>query len=990
MKFSKIVLFLLILFSGLSAQSSSQIFYDAMAAFHNSEFSKAYQLFSSMDEIDGLDEEILSTSKYYKGEALFNLGRFSAAENVLQNFIEQYPLSNFREAVYYRLGVIYFQLEGYQKSREYLLNLLNKYPNSEFSGSAMFMIGESFSKAGSLSDAEEFLKNAIDKSRNNKYLDYNIYSLAGIYERNGDYENAVKYYDELLAYYNESDLAPYAQLRIGVSYFKLKKYDNAILELSDPLIEQLSPELQTEANLALANSFFRLKEYDNAADVFNKMMENLPEGTSEEELKYGLAWIDFQRHNYEGAFEIFSELSKSGSDSIAVNSLFYAAESKRYAGEPQEAVKIYDEFVEKYPESPLAQRAGLNRGIVFFNKGESAQSERYLISSADSKDDYTRGRALTLLGEISLNQKDYKSANTNFNAASEITALDASMKNRALFGLAVSQFYLKKYNEAIKKLNILYEDDNFETEKAAFYLAESYMAMDDYRTALRYYNKIDTKEGAIGVQALLGKAYANFNLKDFANSAAMFEEFIQGAPENKNLIEAKLRLADSYYGTKRYAKASETYREVFYKDDANLQNDYVYYQYGQALFKSGKYNEAIQAFSNLQERYSYSKYTDDAQYLKGWINFQQGQFREAISKYRELFIRYPDSKIKPIALYSIGDSYFNLGKYDSSIVYYRRMLDDYPNTDFVYDAINGLQYAFLAKDQPENAVSQIERFVASNPRLRIIDQIAFKKGDIYYTTGNYRMAKLSYQDFIKDYPKSDLIPNAYYWIGKSSANLGEDEEAKRNLRIVADQYTDSEVGTSAVIDLGKIYEKTGDLTSAIDLYGKVIESQVQKGDKIAELLYMKGMAEKANADTAAVYETLNQILTYHEGTIFADKSKIELGILEGARGNFESAENLFRDLAHNRLDDIGAEAQYLYGRALLEQEKYREAITAFVRVRSVFSNYDEWYTLSLLELGDSYAALEDKAQAAEMYKAVIKRHPKDEFGAEANKKLKEL
>ncbi len=990
MKFSKLVFFTLFLFSGLSAQSSTQLFYDAMAAYHNSEFAKAYQLFTSMEEIEGVDEEILSTSKYYKGESLFSLGQFTGAENVFRNFIEQYPLSNFREAVYYKLGVIYFQLGEYEKSREFLLNLLNRYPNSDFAGSAMFMVGESYSKAGSVSQAEEFLKNAVDKSRNNKYLDYNIYSLANLYEKNGDYENAVKYYDELLAYYGDSKLAPYAHLRIGVSYFKLKKYDNAILELTDPMIEKLSPELRTEANLALANSFFRLKEYESAADVFKKMMDELPAGTTEEELKYGLAWIDFQRHNYEGAYETFYELSKSGSDSIAVNSLYYAAESKRYQGEPQEAVKIYDEFIEKYPDTPLSQRATLNRGIVFFNKGDEAQSERYLISSVESKDDYTRGRALTLLGEINLSQKDYKSANINFKAASEVDALDVSLTNRALFGLAVSQFYLKNYDVAVKNLNKLYEDKNFETEKAAFYLAETYMAKDDYRTALRYYNKINNNDEVIGTQAVFGKAYANFNLKDFANAAGLFEEYIRRSPDAKNLIDAKLRLADCYYGTKRYAKASETYREVFQKENSRLKNDYVYYQYGQALFKSGKYNEAIQAFNNLQERYPYSKYADDTQYLKGWINFQQGQFRAAIDNYRDLFLKYPDSKVKPVALYSIGDSYFNLGKYDSAIVNYRRMLDDYPNTDFVYDAINGLQYAFLAKDQPENAVSQIDRFVAANPRLKIIDQVAFKKGDIYYTTGNYRMAKLSYQEFVEDFPNSSLVPNAYYWIGKSASNLGEDEEAKRYFRIVADQHADSEIGTSAIIDLGKLYEKTGDLNSAIELYDKVIESQVQQGDKIAELLFMKGMAEKANEDTAAVYETLNQILTYHEGTIFADQSKIELGILEGARGNFESAESLFRELAQKRLDDIGAEAQYLYGSALLEQKKYREAITAFVRVRSVYSNYDEYYTLSLLKLGDAYAALEDKAQASEMYKAVIKRHPKDEFGAEANKKLKEL
>ena len=74
----------------------------------------------------------------------------------------------------------------------------------------------------------------------------------------------------------------------------------------------------------------------------------------------------------------------------------------------------------------------------------------------------------------------------------------------------------------------------------------------------------------------------------------------------------------------------------------------------------------------------------------------------------------------------------------------------------------------------------------------------------------------------------------------------------------------------------------------------------------------------------------------------------------------------------------------------MEQDKIVDAISAFVRVRSVFSGYDEWYTKSLLKLGDCYTKLNDKAKAKEMYQAVVKRHPQDELGKEARDKIKKL
>ena len=110
--------------------------------------------------------------------------------------------------------------------------------------------------------------------------------------------------------------------------------------------------------------------------------------------------------------------------------------------------------------------------------------------------------------------------------------------------------------------------------------------------------------------------------------------------------------------------------------------------------------------------------------------------------------------------------------------------------------------------------------------------------------------------------------------------------------------------------------------------------------------------------------------------------------LNGSR--FPNAEILFGEVAKNRTDDIGAESQYYLGVVLYEQAKYEEAISALVRVRTVYVSYDEWFIKSLIKLGDCYIKINDKKNAREMYRAVIKRHPNDDFGNEAKNKMKEL
>ena len=47
-------------------------------------------------------------------------------------------------------------------------------------------------------------------------------------------------------------------------------------------------------------------------------------------IRYGLAWIHFQKGNYNDAYKLFNLLSQSTDDSVAIKSLYWSGEAKRY------------------------------------------------------------------------------------------------------------------------------------------------------------------------------------------------------------------------------------------------------------------------------------------------------------------------------------------------------------------------------------------------------------------------------------------------------------------------------------------------------------------------------------------------------------------------------------------------------------------------------------------------------------------------------------
>ncbi len=67
----------------------------------------------------------------------------------------------------------------------------------------------------------------------------------------------------------------------------------------------------------------------------------------------------------------------------------------------------------------------------------------------------------------------------------------------------------------------------------------------------------------------------------------------------------------------------------------------------------------------------------------------------------------------------------------------------------------------------------------------------------------------AYQGFIKNYPESSLLPNAYYWLGELYMVKSLTQEAERVFNTVVDKYPQSRKVADASYKLGQIYSRYG-------------------------------------------------------------------------------------------------------------------------------------------------------------------------------------
>jgi TolA-binding protein len=971
------------------SQSIPDEYNKAMDYYNQELYADAQKIFSKIIKDYGIEDELYASARFYSANSLLNMSKQEEAATGFEYLVNNVVWSKFREESLFKLGLIYFDIKRYALCRKNLLILIYQYPLSEHNGIAMYWIGESYAAEGKLDQSIDFLTKAIADKSGNRYRDYSLYALASVYEKNKDYQNAVKYYDELLTYHSSSPLAEQAQVRIGVCYFYLKDYYNSILELSDPTVEKLSPENLAEALYILANSQYRVEDYTDAVKTYSEIINKFPDSRVYRDAQYGLGWSQFQQGKYDEAYEVFNNLSQ-GDDSLAIQSFIYKGEAKRYAGNYKEALKVFQDFLNLYPDDPSIPMVESLIGLIYFEQNNYDLSTKYLVNATSSEDPVIRAKALTMIGEIELNKKHFKKARDNFEPAVQITTAENDIHLRALLGLGVSLFFLEQPDQATEYLREA-ENTNpsFESDRINFYMAECYFKAGKYQEALSRYNSIKSKDDEFVKQILYSKGYCFFNLGNYSNAASQFSEFIDRYPNDSRVTDARLRLADSYFGSKNFAAASAMFKKLFQSGQYSSDDPYTYYQYAQALYKSGESEAAVKEFQTLQQKFPKTVYGENSLFTIGFIRFQNNDYKNAIEDYRNVLLVYKNSSLAPVVYYSIGDAYFNLEMYDSAIVNYQKVLVKYPSSDYVFDAVNGIQYSYVAMGKPDNAINLINGFVAQNPNLKFSDQIYFKKGEIYYSQRDYKNAKISYQEFIAKYPNSPLVPEAYYWLGKSSQNLKEDQEAIFYFNKVFEIYPGSESAAVSVIELGKMYDATGNYQASIDLMEKA-SVVLKDSPRLPEVLFIKGTAYIKADDVQKAYATFEELATYHPETLFADKAKIEMGLIDLAAGRYDVAEKNFLEVAQKRTDELGASSQYYYGLSLYDQDKTTDAISALVRIRTVYSIYDEWMVKSYLLLGDCYVKLGDNRKAEEMYRAVIANHKTDQFGEEARKKINQL
>ena len=83
-----------------------------------------------------------------------------------------------------------------------------------------------------------------------------------------------------------------------------------------------------------------------------------------------------------------------------------------------------------------------------------------------------------------------------------------------------------------------------------------------------------------------------------------------------------------------------------------------------------------------------------------------------------------------------------------------------------------------------------------------------------YYKGNYENSIILFEEFLNNYPDSDLVPNAHYWIGENYYSAKNYPKALREFQFVVSNFPEHQKGWDAQLKIGLTYYQMNDFKSA--------------------------------------------------------------------------------------------------------------------------------------------------------------------------------
>ena len=491
---------------------------------------------------------------YWTARSEYELNLFDQALDLYKQF-KKHPKKSNVESIFrlnYDIGYVYFKLGEYEYSLKSFkaFNKENDYLDKSYQIDTYLRIGDSQFALKKYWPAMESYNTAI--ALNPKSAPYATYQKAlsyGFVDRN---IKKIETLNNFIKEYPNDPLVDDVFFELANTYSSEMDYDKA-LSIYDELISKfkVSPYL-AKSNLNKGLILYNLEEYNSSKKVLEKVAVKYKKYSIGEQALSVLKEIAIDMGNVSDFSKWIKEKKLDKFTNVEIEKTLYnSAEKKFIEGNKNVALKLFEEYLDLYPEGPFSKEATYYLAEIYFEKQKWDKALLAYQSLITGEISVYSEKALTRIIILLKNKNQQIEAIKYMEKLLEIASFEEN-KRFAKFNLMRTYFESQEIEKAI-----MFSDDILKLKDldervywdAHSIRARSFIMLKDSIKAAQSYKLLEKAPvGEIVAEATYFRAFLLNKEKKYIESNKLINKIARSSSQESNWnVKALLLLAKNYY-----------------------------------------------------------------------------------------------------------------------------------------------------------------------------------------------------------------------------------------------------------------------------------------------------------------------------------------------------------------------------------------------------------------------------------------------------------
>ncbi|HEA30288.1 MAG TPA: tetratricopeptide repeat protein [Leeuwenhoekiella sp.] len=968
-RFLTFSLLVLLSVAPLSAQQSAAFTNDrvqynkALTLYSNAQYLPAQALFEKVKE-NATDPTVEADCAYYIANAAVRLNQ-QGADQLMQNFVENYPTSTKRNSAFKDVADYYFENGNYGKAKRWYeqvqIGNLTRKEQERYN----FNMGYVHFKTRQPEEALAYFARVHDSE---KYGPRAKYYEGFIAYGKDDYDQAKELFEEVEAEEGKQEELSYFKSDLA---FKSGNFEEAITQAKEKLATADRREV-SELNKIIGESYFNLEQYAEALPYLKEYKGERGKWTNTD--YYQLGYTYYKQGDYEQAISEFNKIV-DGKNSVAQNAYYHLADAYLKTGRKQEALNAFRNASEMDFDAQIKQDSFYNYAKLSYEIGNAYESAPKVITSylATYRDAPQKQEMESLLVDSYLTSKNYEAAMGLFESSADFK--DPTAYQQVAFYYGIDQYNDGKYDDAVVsfKKALKYQENSELTAKSLYWEAESEFNLNRIDAALSTFNNFKQSPGASTLQEYenldYNLGYAHFKKKNYKEAASYFDNYVtSGGTDEVRQGDAYVRLGDSYFIDRKYWPAMEAYNAALEIPSAD--RDYAAFQKAISYGFVDRKSDKIEGLRDFTSRFPSSSYRDDALYELGNTYVSQQKNQEGIAAYDRLISEIPQSKFVSKALLKKALIYDNTGRSNEALTIFKKVATDFPGTPEGVQGVASAKLIYIDLGQ----VDEYGRWAKTLDYISVedaeLDDAAFTSAEKQFVENKGDNARNQFEEYLQEYPNGQRALEAHFYLGQLYFDQNQFEETIPHYKYVLGKER-SEFTEQSLARLGQVYLSESNYSAAIPVLNRLEkESDIPQNTIFAQSNLMKSYSELEQYDKAVAYAEKVLANSKIDNNV---KSDAQVIIARSAMqtGNETRAKEAYAQVLKIATGELGAEALYYDAYFKNKENNYKASNDAVQKLAKEYSGYKAYGGKGLLLMAKNFYALKDAYQATYILDNVI-------------------